>query len=118
MLANETLPTRVTSQTIDNREQKITGKRQISSKENKNQPPAKRVKNEEVQYHVEDNLRFVVPYKFSFISNAKKRWWGENLLETYTKEFAAYPAEYYVGFLNIFFILFQQYSYCVGRKGR
>ena len=66
----------------------------------KKQPPKKKSKAEEikVQYHIEDNLCFVVPYSYSFASSAKQRWWGANLLSIYSKEFAAYPEEYYVIF--------------------
>lgn len=47
-------------------------------------------------YFLEDNLRRVAPYHFTYNTYCKERWRGRGLLEIFTDEFRDRPAEYYV----------------------
>mmetsp|Transcript_11963 Transcript_11963/g.26603 ORF Transcript_11963/g.26603 Transcript_11963/m.26603 type:complete len:467 (-) Transcript_11963:70-1470(-) len=46
-------------------------------------------------YRVELGLRHVEPYDFDFTTHVKQRWVGRTLLEVFSKEFVAYPEDYY-----------------------
>ena len=48
------------------------------------------------QYIIHEGRRWVKPYHFAFQAYAKKRWFGDTLMELFTREFKAYPQEYYV----------------------
>lgn len=47
-------------------------------------------------YYLEDGLRRVAPYHFTYNTNCKERWRGLGLLDIFTSEFRDRPAEYYV----------------------
>ncbi|KKY23519.1 putative pseudouridine synthase [Diplodia seriata] len=46
-------------------------------------------------YYLENGLRRVQPYHFTYNTNCKQRWRGRELLEIFTDEFRDRPAEYY-----------------------
>lgn len=48
-------------------------------------------------YLLEDNLRKVAPYHYTYNTYCKERWRGRGLLEIFATEFRDRPAEYYVG---------------------
>ena len=50
-------------------------------------------------YYLEDNLRRVAPYHFTYNTFCKERWRGRGLLEIFTDEFRDRPVEYYVRFV-------------------
>jgi hypothetical protein len=45
--------------------------------------------------NINDGLRHVYPYYYSFKSHVKNRWRGITVLDMYTREFVAYPSSYY-----------------------
>lgn len=47
-------------------------------------------------YYLEDNLRRVAPYHFTYNTFCKERWRGRGLLDIFTDEFRDRPVEYYV----------------------
>jgi tRNA pseudouridine synthase 9 len=47
-------------------------------------------------YYLEDGLRRVAPYHFTYNTFCKQRWRGRGILEIFTAEFRDRPAEYYV----------------------
>ncbi|XP_011308018.1 RNA pseudouridylate synthase domain-containing protein 2 [Fopius arisanus] len=49
----------------------------------------------ETSYYVENGLRKVYPYYFTFTTFTKGRWVGEKILEVFAREFRAHPAEEY-----------------------
>eukprot|EP00276_Gloeochaete_wittrockiana_P011317 CAMPEP_0184646674 /NCGR_PEP_ID=MMETSP0308-20130426/3415_1 /TAXON_ID=38269 /ORGANISM="Gloeochaete witrockiana, Strain SAG 46.84" /LENGTH=549 /DNA_ID=CAMNT_0027076915 /DNA_START=569 /DNA_END=2218 /DNA_ORIENTATION=+ len=49
------------------------------------------------EYHFAHGLRYVLPYKFNFIVNVKRRWVGRNLVDVFFAEFPYYPRNYYEG---------------------
>ncbi|XP_023290767.1 RNA pseudouridylate synthase domain-containing protein 2 [Orussus abietinus] len=49
----------------------------------------------ETSYYVENGLRKVFPYYFTFTTFTKGRWVGEKILEVFAREFRAHPAEEY-----------------------
>ncbi|XP_015428393.1 PREDICTED: RNA pseudouridylate synthase domain-containing protein 2-like isoform X3 [Dufourea novaeangliae] len=49
----------------------------------------------ETSYYVENGLRKVYPYYFTFTTFTKGRWVGEKILEVFAREFRAHPAEVY-----------------------
>ncbi|CAL4062719.1 unnamed protein product [Meganyctiphanes norvegica] len=49
----------------------------------------------ETQYYIENGLRKVYPYYFTFTTFTKGRWVGEKILDVFAKEFRAHPAEEY-----------------------
>lgn len=49
----------------------------------------------ETSYYIENNLRKVYPYYFTFKSHAKGRWVGKNILDVFKHEFRAHPLEEY-----------------------
>ena len=48
-------------------------------------------------YYLEDGLRRVAPYHFTYNTNCKQRWRGREILEIFRDEFRDRPEEYYVG---------------------
>jgi len=49
----------------------------------------------ETEYYVENGLRKVYPYYFTFTTFTKGRWVGEKILEVFGREFRAHPVEEY-----------------------
>merc|ERR1712223_966626 len=49
----------------------------------------------ETAYYVENGLRKVYPYYFTFTTFTKGRWVGEKILEVFGREFRAHPVEEY-----------------------
>lgn len=49
----------------------------------------------ETSYYVENGLRKVYPYYFTFTTFCKGRWVGQPILEVFAKEFRAHPPEEY-----------------------
>lgn len=49
----------------------------------------------EADYLVEDNIRSVIPYVHNFVTHAKGRWLGRELIEVLTREFGGHPVEYW-----------------------
>eukprot|EP01133_Synstelium_polycarpum_P012973 gene12973-15248_t len=49
----------------------------------------------ETEYRVENALRSVVPYDFTFTVFAKERWFGRQVLEMFTGEFSQLPERIY-----------------------
>lgn len=47
-------------------------------------------------YYLEDGLRRVAPYHFTYNTNCKQRWRGREILEIFRDEFRDRPEEYYV----------------------
>lgn len=47
-------------------------------------------------YYLEDGLRRVAPYHFTYNTNVKERWRGRGLLDIFRDEFRDRPTEYYV----------------------
>ncbi|XP_030240013.1 intrastrand cross-link recognition protein-like isoform X2 [Drosophila navojoa] len=50
---------------------------------------------QETSYYIENGLRKVYPYYFTFTTFTKGRWVGEKILDIFSKEFRAHPAEEY-----------------------
>ncbi|EDV98985.1 RNA pseudouridylate synthase domain-containing protein 2 isoform X3 [Drosophila grimshawi] len=50
---------------------------------------------EETSYYIENGLRKVYPYSFTFTTFTKGRWVGEGILNVFSREFRAHPAEEY-----------------------
>ncbi|XP_013773914.1 RNA pseudouridylate synthase domain-containing protein 2-like isoform X2 [Limulus polyphemus] len=51
---------------------------------------------DETDYYIENGLRKVYPYIFTYTSYCKGRWAGEKLMDIYAREFRAHPREEYV----------------------
>jgi len=49
-------------------------------------------------YYLENGLRRVAPYHYTYNTYCKKRWRGRELLDIFASEFRDRPEEYYVGF--------------------
>jgi len=49
----------------------------------------------ETEYYVENGLRKVYPYYFTFTTFTKGRWVGEKILDVFGREFRAHPVEEY-----------------------
>lgn len=49
----------------------------------------------ETSYYIENRLRKVYPYYFTFTTFTKGRWVGEKILDVFAREFRAHPAEEY-----------------------
>ena len=47
-------------------------------------------------YYLEDGLRRVAPYHFTYNTYCKERWRGRELLDIFSSEFRDRPLEYYV----------------------
>lgn len=47
-------------------------------------------------YYLQDGLRRVAPYHFTYNTNVKERWRGRGILEIFRDEFRDRPEEYYV----------------------
>ena len=47
-------------------------------------------------YYLQDGLRRVSPYHFTYNTNCKQRWRGREILEVFQDEFRDRPMEYYV----------------------
>ena len=47
-------------------------------------------------YYLEDGLRKVTPYHFTYNTYCKERWRGKELLNIFATEFRDRPVEYYV----------------------
>ncbi|XP_030384802.1 RNA pseudouridylate synthase domain-containing protein 2 isoform X2 [Scaptodrosophila lebanonensis] len=72
----------------DNAEHLITSKKpKLESNDNE--------KYEETSYYMENDLRKVYPYLFTFTTYTKGRWVGEKILEVFAREFRAQPEEEY-----------------------
>lgn len=52
-------------------------------------------------YYLEDGLRRVAPYHFTYNTNCKQRWRGREILEIFRDEFRDRPEEYYVCWKNL-----------------
>ncbi|XP_041451894.1 RNA pseudouridylate synthase domain-containing protein 2 isoform X2 [Drosophila obscura] len=52
-------------------------------------------KYDETSYYFENGLRKVYPYFFTFTTFTKGRWVGEKILDVFSREFRAHPAEEY-----------------------
>ncbi|XP_002065047.2 RNA pseudouridylate synthase domain-containing protein 2 [Drosophila willistoni] len=50
---------------------------------------------EETSYYIENGLRKVYPYFFTFTTFTKGRWVGDKILDVFSREFRAHPAEVY-----------------------
>ncbi|KQS70600.1 uncharacterized protein Dere_GG10383, isoform C [Drosophila erecta] len=50
---------------------------------------------QETSYYMENALRKVYPYYFTFTTFTKGRWVGEKILDIFSREFRAHPAEEY-----------------------
>ncbi|KAH8246775.1 hypothetical protein KR038_008687 [Drosophila bunnanda] len=50
---------------------------------------------QETSYYMENGLRKVYPYYFTFTTFTKGRWVGEKILDIFAREFRAHPAEEY-----------------------
>lgn len=50
---------------------------------------------DETSYYIENGLRKVYPYYFTFTTFTKGRWVGEKILDVFAREFRAHPAEEY-----------------------
>ncbi|XP_030383899.1 uncharacterized protein LOC115631320 isoform X2 [Scaptodrosophila lebanonensis] len=50
---------------------------------------------QETSYYIENGLRKVYPYYFTFTTFTKGRWVGEKILDIFAREFRAHPAEEY-----------------------
>ncbi|XP_034472354.1 RNA pseudouridylate synthase domain-containing protein 2 isoform X2 [Drosophila innubila] len=50
---------------------------------------------EETSYYTENGLRKVYPYFFTFTTFTKGRWVGQKILDVFSREFRAHPAEEY-----------------------
>nr|XP_017099101.2 RNA pseudouridylate synthase domain-containing protein 2 isoform X1 [Drosophila bipectinata]XP_017099102.2 RNA pseudouridylate synthase domain-containing protein 2 isoform X1 [Drosophila bipectinata]XP_043068509.1 RNA pseudouridylate synthase domain-containing protein 2 isoform X1 [Drosophila bipectinata] len=50
---------------------------------------------QETSYYMENGLRKVYPYYFTFTTFTKGRWVGEKILDIFSREFRAHPAEEY-----------------------
>lgn len=48
-------------------------------------------------YFLENGLRRVAPYHFTYNTYCKQRWRGRELLDIFSSEFRDRPLEYYVG---------------------
>ena len=51
-------------------------------------------------YYLEDGLRKVAPYHFTYNTFCKQRWRGQELLDIFSSEFRDRPLEYYVSRLR------------------
>lgn len=49
----------------------------------------------ETSYYIENGLRKVYPYYFTFTTFTKGRWVGEKIIDVFAREFRAHPAEEY-----------------------
>ncbi|XP_065828774.1 pseudouridylate synthase RPUSD2-like [Oscarella lobularis] len=49
----------------------------------------------ETSYYIENGLRKVRPYYFTFVTHAKGRWFGSTIYDVFCKEFRAETPEYY-----------------------
>ncbi|KAF0761710.1 RNA pseudouridylate synthase domain-containing protein 2-like isoform X3 [Aphis craccivora] len=49
----------------------------------------------ETSYYIENGLRKVYPYYFTFTTFTKGRWVNQNILDVFAREFRAHPAEEY-----------------------
>lgn len=47
-------------------------------------------------YYLDDGLRRVKPYHFTYNTNVKERWRGRGILDIFRDEFRDRPEEYYV----------------------
>jgi tRNA pseudouridine synthase 9 len=47
-------------------------------------------------YYLEDGLRKVTPYHYTYNTFCKERWRGREILDIFASEFRDRPAEYYV----------------------
>ena len=52
-------------------------------------------------YYLEDGLRKVHPYHYTYNTYCKERWRGKKLLDIFAVEFRDRPTEYYVGVVPI-----------------
>ncbi|KRG03703.1 RNA pseudouridylate synthase domain-containing protein 2 isoform X1 [Drosophila mojavensis] len=50
---------------------------------------------DETSYYIENGLRKVYPYSFTFTTFTKGRWVGEGILDVFSREFRAQPPEEY-----------------------
>lgn len=50
----------------------------------------------QTDYYVENGLRKVYPYFYTFSSLARDRWVGKKIIEVFGKEFRLLPPEIYV----------------------
>lgn len=48
-------------------------------------------------YILDEGLRRVAPYHFTYNTNCKQRWRGREILDIFKDEFRDRPVEYYVG---------------------
>ncbi|KAF2767743.1 pseudouridine synthase [Teratosphaeria nubilosa] len=51
-------------------------------------------------YYLEDGLRRVAPYHFTYNTNVKERWRGQAMLDIFRDEFRDRPEEYYKGAID------------------
>lgn len=62
---------------------------------NKERPGFTEDRYDETSYYLENGLRKVYPYFFTFTTFTKGRWVGEKILEVFMREFRAHPVEEY-----------------------
>lgn len=55
----------------------------------------------ETSYYIENGLRKVYPYYFTFTTYTKGRWVGEKILDVFAREFRAHSAEEYERCINV-----------------
>lgn len=53
-------------------------------------------------YYLENGLRRVLPYHYTYNTYCKERWRGRELLDIFTTEFRDRPLEYYVRYLSAY----------------
>ncbi|EDV26051.1 uncharacterized protein TRIADDRAFT_1807, partial [Trichoplax adhaerens] len=51
---------------------------------------------QETNYYIENGLRHIRPYNFTFTTHAKGRWVGKKLIDIFKNEFSSSPVEYYI----------------------
>ncbi|KAB7507319.1 hypothetical protein Anas_02720 [Armadillidium nasatum] len=61
----------------------------------------------ETSYYIENGLRKVYPYYFTFTTFTKGRWVGEKIIDVFAKEFRAHPAQEYG--LNLNTLLYRSF---------
>ena len=66
-------------------------------------------------YYLEEGLRKVHPYHFTYNTWCKQRWRGREILEIFADEFRDRPVEYYVRlFWNLYPFLSKRLYMCSG----
>ncbi|KAF2073862.1 hypothetical protein CYY_004822 [Polysphondylium violaceum] len=80
---------------IENRRNKKNNKKVENYKKNEEEGNITKELLAETTCFVENGLRFVNPYQYTFKVNAKERWFGRSLLEMFSTEFSTLPQHIY-----------------------